>query len=179
MIPILDEIEGALKARLWYLALTGALLVPDICAALGDTSGKTNENKYIRWVQENQVDDLWRHQDIVKNLYKYRNAVVHQSRLDPGHQPHVPRLMFFQPGQDPGEQQVSIHGPRFVAADGSSIGMSIDLEIFCRTMVDSARQWLGRNSHNQIVLANIQGTIRKHPGSEFPVFSGISQPFYA
>ena len=52
MEVITQEIERALDAGLYYLALVCTLTLPDICAALesptGDTSGKSGE-KYKKW----------------------------------------------------------------------------------------------------------------------------------
>lgn len=163
-----------MRAKLWYVALAGALIVPDVCAALGDASGQTNPEKYVRWVRENHVDSEWREEGMARDLYRYRNAVVHQSRLDAGQQPHVPRLMFFQPDQN----QVRLHiRQRFLKT--GEIVQTINLDEFCEGMVRSAREWLGRNSKNAVVLENMRSTVRKYPGSAFGGIGGLTQPFYA
>ena len=46
---ILKEIERALDAKLYYLALQASLTLPDICGALQSDNGKATGDKYIAW----------------------------------------------------------------------------------------------------------------------------------
>lgn len=46
---ILKEIERALDAKLYYLALQVSLTLPDICAALQSDDGRASKSKYIAW----------------------------------------------------------------------------------------------------------------------------------
>jgi hypothetical protein len=49
MEMILSDIERALTARLYYVAITTALTLPDICAALESPDGTTSGPKYKAW----------------------------------------------------------------------------------------------------------------------------------
>ena len=46
---ILKEIERALDAKLYYLALQASLTLPDICGALQSDDGVAKNYKYIAW----------------------------------------------------------------------------------------------------------------------------------
>ncbi|MBS0374918.1 MAG: hypothetical protein JSR73_10065 [Proteobacteria bacterium] len=46
---MLASIRGSIQTRNWYTALALTLAMPDICAALESSDGKTNGNRYIAW----------------------------------------------------------------------------------------------------------------------------------
>jgi hypothetical protein len=50
---ILREIECALDAELYYLAIIICLTLPDVCAALESADGRTNETRYKAWYGKN------------------------------------------------------------------------------------------------------------------------------
>ena len=43
---LLQEIEQALRARLFFLAILLCLMLPDVCAALEAADGRTSEKRY-------------------------------------------------------------------------------------------------------------------------------------
>ena len=49
MEMILKEIEAALAAKLYYLAVTLSLTLPDVCAALEAADGGTSSDRYKAW----------------------------------------------------------------------------------------------------------------------------------
>jgi hypothetical protein len=79
METILLEIEKALKAGLYYIAVMMALALPDICAALESANGETSGPKYKSWYVTNFGV---RYPKLSANdCYKLRCGIVHQGRL--------------------------------------------------------------------------------------------------
>ncbi len=79
MKAITSEIERALSAGLYYLALAMSLSLPDICAALESPDGETSGQRYKRWC------DVWFlpcYPELTSlDLYSLRCGVLHQGRL--------------------------------------------------------------------------------------------------
>ncbi|EQD56665.1 hypothetical protein B1A_11430, partial [mine drainage metagenome] len=53
METILQEIERALDAHLYYLAVAMVLTLPDICAALASADGESSGQRYRDWYDAN------------------------------------------------------------------------------------------------------------------------------
>jgi hypothetical protein len=51
MDDYLDQVEaGANVAQLYYLALAGALVIPDMCGALESQNGEATKAQYEAWL---------------------------------------------------------------------------------------------------------------------------------
>src|SRR4051812_11723889 len=57
---IYQDIERAIQARLWYLAIAVTLSLPDVCAALECEPGKAwvTEAKYVAWFESNAASQF-------------------------------------------------------------------------------------------------------------------------
>lgn len=78
MDDILNEIDRALAAGLYYLAIAMALTIPDICAALEAENGETNQQKYKAWYESNLA---YKYTNITaQDCYSLRCGVLHQGR---------------------------------------------------------------------------------------------------
>src|SRR5439155_17534405 len=125
---ITREMEGALDAGLYYLAVVLALTLPDICAALESVDGKSNGQRYAAWY------DSWLgpHYPTLTgtDLYRLRCAVVHQGRF--GH-PQMPysRVLFALPNP----QRHVIHNNIWNDA------LNLDAQIFCRDVLACVDRW--------------------------------------
>jgi hypothetical protein len=79
MQAITDEIEKALAAGVYYLALMTALSLPDVCAALESPNGATNGAKYKAWY------GVWMAPSYpemtAEDIYGLRCGIVHQGRM--------------------------------------------------------------------------------------------------
>jgi len=76
MEPILAEIEKALDAGLYYLAVMLAVAIPDICGALESKDGRSGPVQYKAWYDAhlaNRIYDL-----TADDCYSLRCGVVHQ-----------------------------------------------------------------------------------------------------
>jgi hypothetical protein len=76
---MIRQIRAACPAGLYYLALFGALTLPDICAALASDDGKTTGPKYKTWLRAyvpEQANDA-------DGVYGLRCSLLHQAHMLP------------------------------------------------------------------------------------------------
>ena len=136
MDMILQEIERALNAGFYYLAVVMALTLPDICAALASPNGDTDPRKYKNWYTKNlagrfqmvTADDIW----------SLRNGVLHQGRC--GH-PNMQfaRIIFTLPeGQ----------GNRLLGGAILNDALSLDAVEFCHAVIQSVQTWFAANQND-------------------------------
>lgn len=76
---ILKEIELALDAKLYYLALEASLTLPDICAALQSDDGRASKSKYIAWY-DTYAKEPGNLSISGKDCYYFRCSYVHQAQ---------------------------------------------------------------------------------------------------
>jgi len=157
---ITDEIDHALKARLYFLAILVTLSLPDVCAALESDDGKTSHAKYKAWC------DRW----IVPaypmltslDIYSLRCGVVHQGRF--GHDKmQYSRVLFTIPD---GRGNV-FH--RNVVNDA----LNLDCVSFCYDMIDAVNRWYDDKQSESNVIANLPRLVRLHPNGVAPDMVGM------
>jgi hypothetical protein len=162
---ILKEIEGALKCGLYYLAVTSALTLPDICAALESPAGTTNGQSYKAWY------DTWlasKYPRIAsEDMWVLRCAVVHEGTL--GHSGmQYDRIVFVLPGSLPLHCAVS-----FGNAGVEESALSVCADRFCRDMVDSVRQWYEAKQSDPSVIEHLPKLLQFRPSGVWPHFVGL------
>jgi len=170
MEDLLDQIERASDAGLYYLALIGALALPDMCAAMEHSSGDSNQNRYRTWYEENMLGGYgeppfgsdpgeapWLSS---LDCWKFRCSMLHQGR---GSHKQAPsrRLLFLEPGGG-----LTLHKGRF---NGHENGVMLDISTFVEDMIASVRQWQGKVAGTELYVTNAKSFIRRHPHG-FPPF---------
>jgi hypothetical protein len=90
---LLDQIDAALAASLYYVALMGALALPDIAGALGSGKGKATDNSYIRWFDTNLPSYAGHFPG--KQVYRLRSSLLHQGSAHP-HGPGGTRVLIME-----------------------------------------------------------------------------------
>jgi hypothetical protein len=148
LTAILHEIERALEAKLYYVAIAVALSVPDICACLECDPDKpiwATFEKYAAWCDANI-----RFQNLDgADLARLRGGVLHQGHF--GHpKSKFNRVLFIGP-----ESSVKAHDVIMTVLDYVSFGgvsatelrlsgqiLHLDVVRFCQTIMDSARKWV-------------------------------------
>ncbi len=155
---IFNDIEAALKARLYYIAIAVSLSIPDICAALecDPTDRKAlkrgNKKRYIAWFKANLADQF--HTFTAEDCYSLRCGVLHQGAFgDPEAQ--YDRPVFKLPNGSTFHECTSDHG-------GES-ALVMDTVIFCHQLIDGARRWLTKKADDPNVAANLPNVVRFRP----------------
>ncbi len=141
---LLDDVEAAVGAGLHYVALFGALAIPDLMAALADANGTTSGRKYEDWYRSNvdfPVD--------AAECYRWRCSMLHQGRSATGAVPPT-RIAFAEPGE-------------IKVKTGYVMGsvMLVDVSDFCRAVVTAARRWLESQPDGGTVRRNLETSLRR------------------
>ncbi len=160
MDTLTDEVERALTAELYYLAVVFALTLPDICAALESADGETAGWKYQAWC------DTWLIPSYPelnsRDLWSMRCGVVHQGRL--GH-PNLQyaRILFTIPNR----QQNVFHRN---IANGA---LNLDVIIFCRDVSRAVEQWYIAKQSDLNVVANLPNLVQYRAQGLAPYMVGM------
>jgi hypothetical protein len=161
-----DQIESALEQNLYYLALHSVLALPSICGAMESDNGKDSGNKYRAWFDK-WVADKYFHPPLGKITvtggvcYSFRNGMLHQGRnnhKDLG----FSKIAFTEPGSP-----ISIHNS--VMNDV----LCLDLDRFCRDVINCARSWLASVKDEENFKSNYEYYLRRYPNGIPPVGQGF------
>ena len=178
---ILDEIEKALAAEQFYLAIAVTLSIPDICSSLEFDPEKpswANRRTYVAWCLRN-VDSRFKNLT-GDDLYNLRGGIVHRGSFE--HQKsRFARIMFLGPKSAfkahdtlmAGMQNVTIAGKtsKELRLDGDVLLMGV--VPFCRAIMDAARDWVIAKADDPIVRANLPLLVRYRPEGLPPFSIGI------
>lgn len=157
---LLTEVEAALSASLYYMAVVLALMIPDICGALASADGVSSGLKYKNWYNANlasQYPSLSAH-----DCYKLRCGVVHQGRL--GHPDmQYSRVLFTLPNAQNNHYHNNI-------VQGA---LNLDAACFCRDVTDAARRWYAAHHNDSSVRVNLPHLVRFRPEGISPYMVGM------
>ena len=155
--PLLGEIEHAIDAGFYFLAIAVTLALPDICVSLEESDGRSNGPRYARWCDLNLGD----HFNFVtgKDLYSMRCGVVHNGRF--GDLKHdVANVRFALPS-----------GMTFVNCQVNDTYIYSVAE-FCQNFIAAVRNWFEANKASPIVLGNLPRLFRIHEDGLRPIVAG-------
>lgn len=159
MLDLLDEIDRASATGLYYLALLGALAIPDICAALNSPDGRATGARYIAWYDQ----QLAQQRSLVdgRECYNFRCSLVHQANLEPVNS-RYDRLIFFEPS---GAFQL----------DNSYLegALVLNLTRFVSDLTTAARTWLLAVTGTQPFEDNFAHSVRRWPSGIAPHVVGV------
>jgi hypothetical protein len=172
---VLQEIEKALAAKLYYLAIAVALSVPDICACLEfdpDNPSWANRKTYTDWCNNN-IKGMPRLTG--DDLYNLRGGALHKGHF--GHpKSQFNRVMFIGP-----ESAIKMHGmllngemrlgPNAEVWKGPILGLGV--AEFCETIIDSARDWVLAKKDDPFVQRNLPTLVRFRPDGLPPFSKGV------
>jgi hypothetical protein len=166
---IFSDIERALKARLYYVAIAVSLSIPDICAALElfPADKRVTRKNYIAWFKENLSSEF--QVFTAEDCYRLRCGVLHKARSShPELSYHRIALMLPTPGG------YTIHEADAGYNGGSEERiLTMHPEIFCHRVIAGARRWLAAKRDDQNVMANLPNVVRLRPEGLPPNFSGM------
>lgn len=178
---ILQEIEKAIEAKLYYLAIAVALSVPDICASLEfdpDKPSWSSEKTYIAWCDANIGADFKNLSGV--DLYRLRGGVLHRGNFDHP-KSNFDRVMFIGP-----ESQIRAHDIVVTVMPGVTFGgisaealrisgkiLQLDVLQFCKTITDASRRWVVSKTGDTHVKRNLPNLVRYRPNGLPPFSIGV------
>jgi hypothetical protein len=181
MRSLTEQIERALDAKLYFLAIFVSVATPDICAALEQTDAKTSPERYKIWF------DKWlAHKFAIMNaeqMYCLRCGIVHQGRAKhtglgdkPTHPWQYDRVLFTWPGGGP-----SGFGPNITMENcktasvytGEKVAVQ-DAEAFCRAIIAGVEAWYASTKNDSTVQGNLKELFRERPEGYPGIFHNIA-----
>jgi hypothetical protein len=163
----LKEIDQAIEHRLYYLAVSVALSIPDICARLELPRGhEVKEKHYVAWI-ERYFLALNDYPMFLKgiDLYQIRCGVLHQG-ASAGHRKLKTRynhVFFCVLGADGKGTTATVY------KEGAT-SIELDSARFCRDMIKTARAWYKAKKADPNVVSNLPDLVRPRPEG-YPPFT--------
>lgn len=165
MRDFLEQIEAAARTNYYYLSLVGALMVPDICGALGSANGKASKDTYIRWFNEHIAPRYrvgTRQFFSGEDCYSFRCSFLHQGTTR-NPKSSYSRIVFIEPSTSSG---TIMHNNILNDA------LNLDINIFCSDVVQAARRWVDEVEGSEPYETNVGAFVRRYPGGLAPYVVG-------
>ncbi|RWQ16106.1 hypothetical protein [Mesorhizobium sp.] len=162
---VLQDIKGAITAKLYYPALLVTLTVPEICAALAlDRGAFVREKNYVAFVDQYTTPPELGLSGM--DCFRLRGGVVHRADFR-GH-PHfgATHVIFTTP-----ESERTLHGFSILA--GEKTAAMFDLRLFCGAMDLAARRWAEDHKNDPKVAENLKNLISSRPSGVPPFTEGF------
>jgi len=161
MEDILKQLEGALVANLYYVALFTALAIPDIAGATDAADGRSTRTTYAKWYDDNMPPEYQSWLDGA-GCYNFRCSMLHQGSAQ-AQNPAAPikRLMF------------AGRGPMYMHRCRMNDGVILDLETFCRDLIAATRTWQARVGSTSLYQHNSAKFVAVHPTGIAQYIQGV------
>lgn len=158
----LSEVEEALKAKLYHLALVAVLTFPGICAALEDPRGYSGRDEYKKWYRENLFSIFPAMSE--HECYSLRCGFVHKAEMDiKTKDSRFNRVIF------------TIRGTSNISGHNNILNDSLQFDIvnFCEDIIKAVRKWYVINRENPNVIRNSPNVVQYYPDGLRPYTSGV------
>jgi hypothetical protein len=159
-----NQVEQAVQAGLYYLALGGALMIPDMCAAMEQTNPTTAGARYEAWFDQHVAPRYTFGPDRVPSLtgagaWALRCSFLHEgSTQNP--RGNYERILFVEP-------PYALHNNEIMGA------LNLNLGDFCADVVDAARAWFATAQHTPTYLQNFSHFVERYPNGFPPYIQGV------
>lgn len=157
MDELIAQIRSASDAGLYYLALIGALTLPDICGALNSGNGRASGSKYRDWLRSN-VPTQAASADLI---YDLRCSLLHQGSALPS---SGEQIAFMYP-EGPQLHNLSTE----VGAE--RVGW-ISIPMFVEEVTQGAEEWFRQHGGTRGVRKNLRKFARLRPEGLPPHVAG-------
>ena len=165
MRDLIQQIDRAMAANLYYVALLAALSLPDICGAMESDDGEATRKKFIVWF------DRWVGPRYVVGdapsltgevCYYYRCSALHQGRAAHPRMGYA-RILFVEPGA----ARLILHNN--IINDV----LNIDLRTFANDLLDGANAWLAQTEGTDNYHRNYPLFMQRYPNGLAPYIVGV------
>lgn len=160
MQEYLNQLRQASNAHIYFVALSGALMIPDMCSGMETADGVTTGQLYKAWVDQHITPRISMLSG--EDCWGLRCSLLHQGRMTP-HVGRYDRVLFIEPGGYGGV----LHNNNISGA------LNIDVAIFVETMINAAEQWLAVNESNPNYINNSDKYMQKYPNGLPPYIVGV------
>jgi len=160
MNALFQQIGVAAENGLYFLALAGALMIPDICGALESQDGTASGARYRAWFDQNVAAAQGGVMD-GDTCYKFRCSLLHQGTTQHPKGQYT-RILFVEPGPGP-----------ILHMNIMNDALNIDAREFCRDLVRAALLWRARVAGTEPYETNVRNFVTRYPNGLQPYIVGI------
>lgn len=160
MRDYLEQVTRGLDANLYYLSLAAALTIPDMCAGLESPDGLTNASKYKAWYEEHCADVCAFLTG--EDCYYYRCSMLHRGTSQHP-KSSFSRVLFVEPGVTTNVFHCNLMND----------ALNIDVNVFCRAIVQAADSWLDRVEGTDPYESNAAKFMRRYVSGLRPYIVGV------
>lgn len=161
----LEQIEACLREKLYLPALASVLSLPDICASLESSDGKSSGTKYQDWY--NKYGQKYCSQRMTaKQAYQFRCRMLHQGSSQIDKNDENIRVCFIEPSEITSG----------IIAHDNLLGdnLNIDIQIFCTGMIRAVKEWLTDIETNENAQENFDKNFIKRVKNGLSPFISFS-----
>lgn len=165
MRDLFQQIDRAVGANLYYVALLAALSLPDICGAMESDDGEATRQRYIAWF------DRWVAPKYTVRgalsltgevCYYYRCSALHQGRAAHPRMGYS-RVLFVEPAATTNVFHNNILNDV----------LNIDLRYFVRDLLTGALEWLNQAEASANYQRNYALFMQRYPNGLAPYIVGV------
>lgn len=162
-----DQVRLAASTKLYFLALAGALVIPDMCSSMETVDGKTTGPLYKAWVDKYVAPHFTVGPNRTpsfsgEDCWGVRCSLLHQGRLIP-HQGNYSRILFVEPGTSTNTFHNNVMND----------ALNIDVPLFVLTIADAAEKWLAVTQNTTNFEANRANYMQRYPIGLPPYIVGV------
>ncbi len=162
MDEFIEQIEFAMDANQFYLALFCCLALPDICGAISSKDGLSTPPKYKEWF-DRYVSAKYDGNLDGNSCYAFRCAALHQGRADHKNLGYK-RILFIDPES---AHEITMHNNILNDA------LNIDAREFCTDIIQGVRRWLTESSTDIQFRSNYATFLKRYKGGLEPYITGV------
>ena len=166
MDEFLQQLLIAAEAGMYYLAILGALTVPDICAGLESEDGLTNGERYRswfdQWVAPKYAVGPERTPSFTgEDAWRFRCSMLHHGTTQHPASRYV-RVLFVPSGPNGNVFHNNVLND----------ALNLDIPTFCNDVVQSALSWRSVVDASGTYRRNLDKFVRVHPTGVPPYIVG-------
>ncbi len=162
MRDYIQQIESALHANLYYVALATSLTVPDVCGAMNSADGWASQAKYEAWF-DRYVAPACLGVITGQDCYRFRCTMLHQgSSQHPAGR--YTRVIFVEP---------QAGGGNVLHCNILNDALNIDVRVFCLDILRGAHSWLREVEDTALYQRNYGNFMRRYPQGLPPYINGV------
>lgn len=158
---LLSQIGWAADHGIYFLALAGALMIPDICGALEAPDGQATGSRYAAWFDTHvaPLHNNWMTGDM---CWKFRCSLLHQGTAQHPRGAYS-RILFVEPGAHGGTFHMNVLND----------ALNIDARMFCLELVAAALAWEESVSGTEPYETNVRKFVTRYPNGLRPYIVGV------
>lgn len=161
MDELFRQVVVGANAGVYFLALAGALMIPDICGALAAPDGRATGERYVDWFDTNAADRFHGIMD-GDTCYRFRCSLLHQGKSQHP-QSRYSRVLFVEPGATSNVFHLNVLND----------ALNLDVRTFCLDLVGAASEWQAIVAGTEPYDTNLVNTIQRYPDGLSPYIGGV------